>query len=642
MILRYAVRMSLYPRERWTGGAIPIFFHWVLAAYVLVLGWHHRRHAESTPGAARRRWWSRLAWWLGGSIMVAGLAVWVVYLLFPSLLAHWIDSRPPEFAVRIERSAGFTTSDGIQLVADIYHPQRAGPKTPTILVRLPYSKNATNKLFATVAGRMWAERGYTVVLQGTRGRYESGGDYYPLREERRDGIETLDWLARQPWFDGRLGMWGCSYYAYTQWVLADRKNPGPRALLIQECSTDMHGMFYHGGAFSLKSALYWAVMSHGTHDVTPAAETLQRGFNDFPLLDADDRAATEIPFFNDWVLHHERDDYWARIDGDHRPQRLQAPVLMMAGWYDPFLPTQLDDFCSIGREADPRIAAASRLIVGPWAHAETVTFPDGTAPRNFRLEMFAPSIAWFDQHVMGAAAPPAAPVRIYTMGTHQWRDEQEWPLARTRYTPYYLHSKGQANTAAGDGTLSQTAPTDNQPTDTFIYDPRDPAPTAGGAMLGQGAGIVPQNDVEARPDVLVYTTAALDDDLEVTGPIHLTLHVATSAPCTDFTAKLVDVYPDGSAYNISDGILRRRYERADASTEIKIVLWPTSNVFLKGHRIRLEVSSSNYPRFDRNPNTGGPIATETTPITATQTVRHTALSPSRLVLPIVARPRVGP
>jgi uncharacterized protein len=642
MIIRYVVRMTLYPHERWAGGSIPIFFHWVLAAYVLVLGAHHWRQGVRPPAAgpraALRRWAPRLAWLAGGGLVTAAVALWVVYLLLPSLLARQLGIRPAEYAVRIERGVRLTTSDGVPLVADVYHPQRAGPKTPTVLVRLPYSRTLTNKTFATVVGRLWAERGYTVVIQGTRGRYESGGTYYPLRDERRDGVETLQWLARQPWYDGRLGMWGGSYFGYTQWVLADCTDPGPTALFIQEASTDFHGMFYPGGAFSLKSALHWAVMSHGPRDVTPSPEALARGFGGFPLVEADDRAAGDIAFFDDWVLHPDRDDYWAQIDGSDRAGRLRAPALLMAGWYDPFLPTQLNDFARIRREADPRVAAETRLVIGPWAHAETVRFPDGSVPRNYRLECLAPSVAWFDRHLLGAAGLPAAPVRIYTMGTHRWRDEQEWPPARARPTPCYLHSGGKANTSAGDGALTWDPPASRETPDTFVYDPRDPVPTAGGAMLGFNAGIERQDAVESRADVLVYTTGPLDEDLEVTGPVELVLHVSTSAPNTDFTGKLVDVYPDGSAYNVSDGILRRRYEPgAGEGAEIKIDLWPTSTVFLKGHRLRLEVSSSNYPRFDRNPNTGRPAATETQPVAATQTIYHGPHTPSRLILSVVRK-----
>ncbi len=492
MIIRYALRMGLYPHERWTGGSIPIFFHWVLALYVLTVGAHHWRQSQLAQNAAvrpiRRRWirsGMRLAAW---GVFGLGLAGWVLYLSLPSFLAYELGIRRPEFAVRIERSVALTTSDGVSLVADIYRPQRAGPKTPTILVRIPYSKTLLIRFFATIVGQMWAERGYTVVLQGTRGRYESGGDYYPLRGERQDGIDTLHWLARQPWFDRRLGMWGCSYYGYTQWVLADCKEPGPTALIIQEASTDFHGMFHPGGAFSLKSALLWALLSHGKRDISPSQAAMQRGFAGFPLIEADDRAACDIPFFDDWVRHADRDEYWAEIDGHDRARRLQAPALLMAGWYDPFLPTQLADYIRIRREADPLLANETRLVIGPWAHAEAAVLPGGERSRNFRLECLAPTVAWFDRHLLKNNPRDTPPVRIYTIGTGTWRDEQEWPLARTRYTPYYLHGTGPANSASGSGFLRTSRPEAVEPPDTFTYDPDDPVPTAGGAMLGYGAG----------------------------------------------------------------------------------------------------------------------------------------------------------
>jgi uncharacterized protein len=646
MIVRYLVRMALYPHERWTGGSIPIFFHWVLASYVLIVGYHHWRNgrlAVSTGSPIGRRWIGPSMRMAGWAIAGLGVSAWVLYILLPSLLALSLGTRRPEFAVRIERSVGFTTTDGIRLVADIYHPQRAGRTTATILVRIPYSKTTVNKLFATTVGRMWAERGYTVLIQGTRGRYESGGDYEPLRHERQDGIETLSWLIGQPWYDGRLGMWGGSYFGYTQWVLADRADPGPTALIILEASTDFRRMFYPGGAFSLKSALYWALTSHGQRDVMPNVKALERGFDGFPLIEADNRASQDIPFFNDWASHAERDEYWSEIDGNDRARRLKAPVLLMAGWYDPFLPGQLSDYARIRGEANPQVAKKTRLVIGPWAHAEAATLPGGGRSRNFRLESLAPSVGWFDEHLQRKDLVDRAPVRIYTIGTNVWRDEQEWPLARTRYTPYYLHGTSAANTAAGGGILRPSPPSAGEPPDKFTYDPNESVPTAGGSMLGSGAGSARQDAVESRPDVLVYSSGELDSDLEVTGPIDLVLFVSTTATCTDFTAKLVDVFPDGSAWNVSEGILRRRYDKIATEsarlrgTEIKIELWPTSAVIKKGHRLRLEVSSSNYPRFDRNPNTGRPIVRETTTVNAIQTVHHDTNSPSHLILPIIPR-----
>jgi putative CocE/NonD family hydrolase len=643
MVIRYIIRMSLYPHERWIGGSIPIFLHWVLASFLLIVGSYHWKegryrlhHRENVSWVTR--FWTALLWAAGGAAVVACVTLWVRLQLAPTHLARQLDIRAPEFAVRIDRGVKVPMSDGVLLVSDVYHLQRTS-QTPTILVRIPLYTAMKQRLYANVIGRMWAERGYTVVIQGIRGHYGSGGTYYPLRYERKDGVDTLAWLAKQPWFDGRLGMWGGSYFGYTQWVLADQVNPGPSALMIQLCSSNFHSLFYPGGAFSLESALYWAIWSASGRAEFPEPEMLAPGFEGFPLIEADDRAGQDIAYFNDWVMHHERDSYWAEIDGEGRPESLVAPVLLMAGWYDPFLPVQLNDFIRIRRGARPEVSAASRLIIGPWSHARNVTFPGGLTTRNYRLESLAPSVAWFDQHMrrLGAAESRHAPVRIYVMGEGVWRDEQEWPLARTQYTPYYLHSAGHANTAQGDGRLLMTPPSFHEPPDEYVYDPSKPVPSAGGAMMGSRGGIARQNGVEDRPDVLVYTTPPLEESLEVTGPIQLTLYVSTSAPHTDFTAKLVDVHPDGSAYNVSEGIDRRSYQGMNQPVELQIALWPTSMVFLKGHRIRLEVSSSNYPRFDRNPNTGRPIATETHPVVATQKIYHSQDAPSRLMLPLIPK-----
>ncbi len=646
MIIRYIIRMSLYPHERWTGGCIPIFFHWVLSSFILVLGSYHWR---TTQRPAKPRPLVRIL--RRGAALLAFLCIsaWATYLVTPSLLARHLGLRRSQFAVRAQTRATMLTSDGVTLVADIYHPQHI-PHSPTILVRIPLTRDLTNSFFSSIIGRMWAERGYTVVIQGTRGRFGSGGNFYPLRDDRQDGIDTLKWIAKQPWFDGHILTWGGSAFGHTQWAIADQTAPGPSALMIYFASADFHSMFYPGGAFSLDSALSWAMRSYGAKDQPdwPSKDAVEQTANGFPLLEADRRATgKQIDFFRDWVSHPDRDAYWTNIDGpideQSRLQSLKAPVLLIAGWYDPFLPSQLNDYTRIRRSSEPGVAAHSRLIVGPWSHASEVTFPDGTKSENFRLQSLALSLPWFDEnsgmepHLTSASSP----VRLFVMGKNEWRDEQQWPLSSTQYVPYFLNSGGNANAVTGNGALSIVTPVSNQQADSFTYDPRHPVPTAGGAMIGPAAGIVHQNDIESRQDVLVYSTPPLNQDVEVTGPVSLILYVSTSALNTDFTAKLVDVHRDGSTLNVSEGILRRSYQNTQGSSpagvtrEIHLELWPTSMVFFKGHRIRLEVSSSNFPRFDRNPNTGNSIATEVTAISAVQTVRHGAEYRSRLVLPII-------
>jgi putative CocE/NonD family hydrolase len=570
-------------------------------------------------------------------VMLAGCQAIIGHMVLPRDAV-----RPAEYAVRVDHEVPMTTSDGVRLKAELYHPVTDKPM-PTILVRLPYSRSFKADIGLAVVGRYWASRGYHVMVQASRGRHGSGGEFYPLRDERRDGIETLRWLAQQPWYDGRLGMWGGSAFGYTEWALADQKDPGPSALMIQIASSHFHEMFYPGGAFSLESALYWALRSRSVKDEHPSAAQLDRGVNGFPMIQADDRAAGDIAFFNDWASHPDADAYWKAIDGEQRARSLTAPVLLIAGWSDPFLPSQLRDFEAIRAQADPRVARESRLIIGPWSHAESVRFPDGTTGDAYRQASLGPSIPWFDHLLLGRPLDHSltAPVRLFVMGENVWRDEQDWPLARARPTIYFLRGAGHANTARGDGLLSLEPPVDIEPSDTYVYDPKNPVPSLGGAMLSTRAGIREQSKIERRADVLIYSTEPLTTDAEVTGPVSATLYVETTVVNTDFTVKLVDVHPDGKVFNVSDGILRRAYSKADgavaAAEAITIELWPTSMLFKQGHRIRIEVSSSNFPRYDRNTNTGRDAATDGSPVVAMQTIHHSPQQLSSIMLPIIAR-----
>ncbi len=622
MVIRYVIRMSLYPPERWTGGSIPIFFHWVLAGFVLTVALFHLRTAERSPLGRKGR--ALLA--SGGLAVVVTISAWVAYLLAPAYFAGQIGVGRPQHAVRIFRSQSFETSDGTRLVADLFRPRRADP-APTILVRIPYARTWTNRVFATMIGRMWAEHGYNVVLQGTRGRYESGGEHYPLVHERDDGVETLAWIDRQPWFDGRVGMWGSSYFGYTQWVLADDAEPAPLTFMIQLASTDHYGMFYHGGAFSLESALYWGIRSSHADDTPPDTLLMDRAFGTLPLVELDDRVEADVSYYNDWVSHTRRDEYWRAIDGEDRAARVTAPIHFMAGWFDPYLPTQLRDYTTILQSADPRVAESTHLTIGPWGHAFEPPLVDGSLPDNYRRSSIAPSVAWFDRYLKGDSAVPAPPpVRIFVLGANQWRDEEAWPLARAEPTAFYLNGDG--------GSLSVGSPPPGSGTLEYVFDPTDPVPTRGGAMLGARSGMRLQSNVE-RDDVLTFTTDPLSEPLEITGPVSAVLYVETSAPNTDFTAQLLYVEPDGRTFNITEGIVRREFRQDSGPERISIELWPTSIVLEAGRRLRLDIASSNYPRWDANPNTGRDPARETAPVSATQRIFWGGATPSHITLPLV-------
>jgi uncharacterized protein len=533
------------------------------------------------------------------------------------------DGRAALYQVETKRGVSFMTSDGVKLVADVHTP-RGLAKSPTLLSRIPFSKTWWNTLRSDSISRYWAARGYTVVVQGTRGRYRSGGDFYPMTFERQDGIETLKWISQQDWYDGRIAMWGGSAFGQTQWIIADQTDPGVDAYFIQIASTDFASVFHVDGAFALETSLYWALLSHGKEDANVDYDAFEKGVTGLPVIDADTRACCDVKFFNDWALNAPGSPYWKDVDGENQAAKVSAPVLLLGGWYDPFLRTMLMDFATL--RAQPK-TKDSRIIIGPYVHAGVIEWPDTKLKEDYRFGSVDPAIKWFD-HQLGVTQTPLdmAPVRIFVMGENRWRDEQEWPLARTRWTTFHLSTGGALSEAAVTGAAS----------DTFAYDPLNPVPTAGGAMLGMRSGVKLQNDIEARKDVLSYTTAPLDALMEVTGPLKATLWVTTDAPSTDFTVKLVNVFPDGKAYNIADGILRRPYTPGEP-TKIEVDLAATSVVFGKGHRIRIEVSSSNYPRFDRNPNTGENSVTATRTRVANQIIWHDATRPSHVTLPVIPR-----
>ncbi|MEW6754242.1 MAG: CocE/NonD family hydrolase [Candidatus Latescibacterota bacterium] len=369
-----------------------------------------------------------------------------------------------------------------------------------------------------------------------------------------------------------------------------------------------------------------------------------------PLVEQDRAVGWRAPFLRDWLAHPERDPYWERSSiGGQYPQ-VTAAAYHTGGWFDSFLNGTLEGYVAMtSPEVDPQVRARQKLRIGPWAHVST-------GPVVGELDFGAAAafgntdtlrLRWFDSQLKGLpnGILDEPPVQLFVMGRNVWRLEHEWPLARTRYTAYYLHSAGRANTLSGDGVLSPKPP-GREPPDGFTYDPQDPVPsTADGSPLAAFAGgPYDHRRIEARPDVLVYTTPVLQRDLEVTGPVVVNLHAASSAPNTDFTAKLLDVYPDGRAMRLCEGILRASFRDGPTHTSnitpgqvyaYRIDLWATSNVFLEGHRIRVEVSSSNFPRFDRNLNTGLDFAADSTWARAEQTIYHTAEHASHIVLPVI-------
>ena len=535
--------------------------------------------------------------------------------------------------------------DHVRLAADLYLP-RGGGRWPTILVRTPYNRKAP----AMRSYLFFVGRGYAVVIQDVRGRYASQGQFGSTEQEGPDGNDTINWIAEQPWSSGRVAMVGSSYLGIVQWWAAIQDNPHLMAISPMFSGDDEYLDRYYspGGALQLGHRLLWLA-----ENLTPPSQ-VRPVFGSYighlPLRTADIAATgTSLSLWRSALSHPSDDNYWQRLSMRQMSSRISIPVLSMGGWFDNYVESDLDMFS--------RLNSQHKIIetwIGPWGHNPGLKFPTLDFGPRARLPIRSKQAEWFDRSFntnrFGDHGPPArSALHIFVMGPNVWRDEDEWPLGRTRYTPIYLASDGHANSMSGDGTL-QWLPVGMQHADTFTYDPSDPVPTIGGAVCCEPTlmppGPLDQTPAEARPDVLVYTSPPLTQDLETTGPVRVVLYVSTSVNDTDFTAKLVDVQPDGRPFLVTDGVQRLRYRmslmepifvKRNTAYQISIDTGVTSYVFAAGHRIRVEVSSSNFPRFDRNLNSSGPNGDQSKIIKAIQTIFHDQTYPSNVILPVIPK-----
>ena len=568
------------------------------------------------------------------------------------------------YSVKVERSVEVKMRDGVVLRGDIFRPD-AGGKFPVLLERTPYRRSIPWGYDVDFAQRA-ASHGYVVFLQDVRGRYSSDGDWYPFVHEAEDGYDTIEWIAAQPYSNGKVGMFGGSYVGATQMLAAMAHPPHLAGICPVVTASNYHENWtYQGGAFeqwfnqSWTSGLAVDTVLHQIERMPSKPEAVRvLPLTQYPIFNTDPKsavngaAAVVAPYYLDWLAHPSYDAFWKRISIEDHFGDIRVPALHTGAWYDIFLGGSLRNYLGIkakGGSEEARNGQRLLVIIGGHAGGGRKIGEVDYGPEAEKNEENDVTLAWYDFLFKGVQNSFAAgkPVMIFVMGVNQWREEDEWPLARERATKFYLHSDGAANSVKGTGSLSTTAPA-KESADKYTYDPTNPAPTIGGPLCCDGDHLAPgprdQRKVEERRDVLVYSTAPLEHDLEVTGPVRLDFFASSSAVDTDFTAKLVDVYSDGTAINLCEGILRARYRDSRESPTLltpgqvyplTIDLWATSNVFKAGHRIRLEVSSSNFPRFDRNLNTGEPAATSERMATATNIILHDSEHPSALLLPLI-------
>lgn len=521
--------------------------------------------------------------------------------------------------IAVEKDLPVPMPDDVILLADRYH-DRARPTAPIVLMRSPYGRR---RLFGIVA-RVFAERGYQVVVQSCRGTFGSGGRFEAFRHEAADGRATLDWIARQPWSSDALGMFGASYLGSAQWAIAGQSPSFVKALVMSVTASDVRPLIYPGGAFALETHLAWlGIMATQERPVWRAMlgqaaqrRRATRAAAHLPLSETDLIAVGKrSQTFQDWLAHEQLEDEWWR-ETDWSPERdaVAAPVALVAGWHDLYTAAELRDYAAL-RAAGKKV----RLVVGPWTHLD---------PRNVAAAL-REALDWFDVHLRGRPSPERPPVRVFVIGSGRWIDLPDWP---PEHVPkrWHLHAQGR---------LAEAAPSPCDP-DRYRYDPSDPTPSVGGAILGAQAGPRDNRRLEARSDVLTFTSNTLARDLEAIGPVSAELYVRSSVRSTDLFVRVCDVSASGRSMNVSDGLARldtRLWRRgADGVARVDVELSPTAYRFKRGHRIRVQVSSGAHPRFARNLGTGEAIMSAVQCVPAEQEIFHDPAHPSALVLPVVA------
>jgi hypothetical protein len=506
-----------------------------------------------------------------------------------------------------------------------------------------------------------AARGYVVIFQDCRGRFASQGEWNPFRHEAEDGYDSVEWAAQLPYSNGKVGMVGASYVGATQLQAAIMQPPHLAAIFPMVMGSDFYdGLVYQGGTLNLWLTETWTsglafgdllryvLLKRDTMGWTRILPL--RDFSPLPLPSQESIA----PYFQEWLAHPTDDDYWKQISIQDHYDKIQVPAFIMDGWYDIFLGGALRNYAGIRTRGGSEAARqGQRLMIGPWPHGpweSKVGEVDFGPAANFSDLGEDLVLRWYDHVLKGVdnGVEKEKPVRIFVMGENVWRDEAAWPLERAKETRYYFHSQGKANSLRGDGTLTLDLPA-AEPSDHYLYDPANPVPTRGGGLCCDNAvpgGAWDQRPVEQREDVLVFTSPVFEKDTEVTGPVRVELFASSSTVDTDFTAKLVDVGPNGYAQNLTDGILRARFRNSLENPELmrpaeiyrfNIDLWATSNVFKAGHRLRVDITSSNFPRFARNLNTGGDLAGDARMVQATNTIYHDTQHPSAIVVDLVPR-----
>ncbi len=559
--------------------------------------------------------------------------------------------------IRIERHKPVPMGDGVILYADVYLPAAPG-RYPTLVTRTPYGvqRDGVHEMMVK-----FAQHGYAVVVTDVRGRYESEGKWEPFRDEARDGFETIEWAAKQPFSNGKVATQGGSYVGHNQWAAASQNPPHLVAAFPALASTNIYANWLTmGGAFRLSFNYGWGVVRMPnrimlpqywhTENYMPENLKYDNVLMHLPLNDMDIMyEGAPVQHYRDWLKHESYDKYWRDISDEERFEKITVPVHTLGGWFDIFIMGTINGYVGMKKYGgSPEARAGARMIIGPWGHGPTRSFGGVDFTPDAFKDMFDLQIRFYDYYLKGknTGLDFEKPVQLFYMGVNKWRSEYDWPVPGTDYKELYITSNGSANSVRGDGKLQFTKPERNG-IDKYRYDPLNPVPTTGGnncCGTPTLAGPADQRSVERREDVLVYTTDYLQDTLTIAGPVKMKLFASTDGPDTDWMIKLIDVYSNGYSMPISEGILRARFRQGldkiklltpNQIYEYDIEMTGTANVFLPGHRIRVDITSSNFPQFDRNPNTGDPLGKSAVTRVANQNIHHGGTNLSYVLLPVV-------
>ncbi len=554
--------------------------------------------------------------------------------------------------VRLERGVRCRMSDGVELVSDHYYPPQVGPN-PTLLMRQPYGRAIASTV--VYAHPVWfAQHGYNVVVQDVRGRGNSGGEFYPFRHEARDGAETISWLRARTESNGRVGMHGFSYQGMTQFLAAAHQPEGLQCIAPGMTAYDLYdGWFYHNGALRLASSLGWGLQmlkaDTRRRQLREASDRLEQAWTNLatqtsvlPFRDHPALHGEGVPqYVLDWFDHDQPSEYWTSLDVSRSFDRISVPALHISGWYDAYLKGSIDGFRALSERTSSGFARDHQyLVAGPWQH---IPWSDRVGAANFGrdalLDADAILLRWFNHWLKDSEEFSGEPrICHFVLGENRWQQSSHWP-ERASYALYF-HSEGRANSRKGNGVLSERQPSSEEPCDIFVYDPEVPVPAPGGPAAASGQ--FDQAALEMGNNLLVYTTEPLVDSLRIFGMPRVSLYCATSSEHTDFTAKLVRLHPGGVAEFVCIGIARSSWlfresgYSADTVHHWEFDLEPTSCFFAAGDCIRLEVASSAFPLYDRNPNSevASSCATSWDWRFSTQIVHHTTVYPSALYLPV--------